>query len=39
MSGIAYSTIMLGVLIPKLNIWISRGKYRNKDKEINNTCK
>ena len=31
MSGIAYSTIMLGVLLPKLNIWMTRGKY-NKDK-------
>ena len=28
MSGIAYSTIMLGVLLPKLNIWMTR---RNKE--------
>ena len=28
MSGIAYSAIMLGVLLPKLNIWMTkRGKY------------
>lgn len=26
MSGIAYSAIMLGVLLPKLNIWMTRGK-------------
>ena len=26
-SGIAYSTIMLGVLLPKLNIWMTRSKY------------
>ena len=30
MSGIAYSAIMLGVLLPKLNIWMTRGKYNNK---------
>ena len=24
MSGIAYSAIMLGVLLPKLNIWMTR---------------
>ena len=23
-SGIAYSTVMLGVLLPKLNIWMTR---------------
>lgn len=29
MSGIAYSAIMLGVLLPKLNIWMTRrGKYK-----------
>ena len=27
MSGIAYSAIMLGVLLPKLNIWMTRGKH------------
>jgi len=32
MAGIAYSAIMLGVLLPKLNIWMTRkGKY----KEVN----
>ena len=30
MSGIAYSAIMLGVLLPKLNIWMTRGKRSNK---------
>ena len=33
MSGIAYSAIMLGVLLPKLNIWMTRGK--NKLKGVN----
>ena len=35
MSGIAYSAIMLGVLLPKLNIWMTRGKY-NKKQNIKN---
>ena len=35
MSGIAYSTIMLGVLLPKLNIWMTRSKY-NKDESKTN---
>ena len=30
MSGIAYSAIMLGVLLPKLNIWMTKGKYNKK---------
>ena len=34
-SGIAYSAIMLGVLLPKLNIWMTRGKY-NKKQNIKN---
>jgi len=29
MSGIAYSAIMLGVLLPKLNIWMTRRKGNN----------
>ena len=29
MSGIAYSTIMLGVLLPKLNIWMTQHKKTN----------
>ena len=29
MSGIAYSAIMLGVLLPKLNIWMTRRKKTN----------
>ena len=35
MSGIAYSAIMLGVLLPKLNIWMTRGKH-NKRQNITN---
>ena len=31
MSGIAYSTIMLGVLLPKLNIWMTRRDKGNKN--------
>ena len=32
MSGIAYSAIMLGVLLPKLNIWMTRrGKYNKEE--------
>ena len=31
MSGIAYSTIMLGVLLPKLNIWMTRHKKTKKE--------
>jgi hypothetical protein len=31
MSGIAYSAIMLGVLLPKLNIWMTK----NGDKKNN----
>ena len=30
LSGIAYSTIMLGILLPKLNIWMTRGKSSDK---------
>ncbi|MBP3821393.1 hypothetical protein J6G99_07110 [bacterium] len=30
MSGIAYSSIMLGVLLPKLNIWMTRNKFDKK---------
>ena len=30
-SGIAYSAIMLGVLLPKLNIWMTRKKGNNND--------
>ena len=29
MSGIAYSAIMLGVLLPKLNIWMTKHKKTN----------
>lgn len=35
-AGIAYSAIMLGVLLPKLNIWMTRGKKVN-EKEIQNS--
>ena len=36
MSGIAYSAIMLGVLLPKLNIWMTRrGKYSNEQNTQN----
>ena len=38
MSGIAYSAIMLGVLLPKLNIWMTRGKH-NKKQNITNSEK
>ena len=38
MSGIAYSAIMLGVLLPKLNIWMTRGKH-NKKQNITNSVK
>ena len=31
MSGIAYSTIMLGILLPKLNIWMTRRDKGNKN--------
>ena len=34
MSGIAYSAIMLGVLLPKLNIWMTRGKHDKKQNII-----
>jgi hypothetical protein len=35
-SGIAYSAIMLGVLLPKLNIWMTKsGKY-NKEQTVQN---
>ena len=33
MSGIAYSAIMLGVLLPKLNIWMTRKKGNKQDKK------
>lgn len=38
MSGIAYSAIMLGILLPKLNIWMTRGgKHKAEgDKSKNN---
>lgn len=39
MSGIAYSAIMLGVLLPKLNIWMTRGKNKqnvSSDEKTNN---
>ena len=32
-SGITYSAVMLGVLLPKLNIWMTRNKY-NKKKNV-----
>ena len=35
MSGILYSAIMLGVLLPKLNIWMTKGKNVNKTEEQN----
>lgn len=35
MSGIAYSAIMLGVLLPKLNIWMTRGKSNKKQNTTN----
>lgn len=38
MSGIAYSAIMLGVLLPKLNIWMTRDKH-NKKQNIPNEQK
>lgn len=31
-SGILYSAIMLGVLLPKLNIWMTKGKAKNEEK-------
>ena len=31
MSGIAYSAIMLGVLLPKLNIWMTKRQKKNKE--------
>ncbi len=34
-SGIAYSAIMLGVLLPKLNIWMTKKKGNNKNSEQN----
>ena len=34
MSGIAYSAIMLGVLLPKLNIWMTRKKGNKKDENV-----
>ena len=37
MSGIAYSAIMLGVLLPKLNIWMTRKKGNNDNKNIKQT--
>lgn len=33
MSGIAYSAIMLGVLLPKLNIWMTRKKGKDNNME------
>ncbi len=33
-SGIAYSAIMLGILLPKLNIWITRNKGKKDNKNI-----
>ena len=41
-SGIIYSTVMLGILLPKLNIWMTRGKHKQepeKNAEINNNNK
>ena len=34
MSGIAYSAIMLGVLLPKLNIWMTRKKGNDNNKNF-----
>ncbi len=34
MSGIAYSAIMLGVLLPKLNIWMTKKKWNKKGQEL-----
>ena len=34
MSGIAYSAIMLGVLLPKLNIWMTRKKGKKNNENI-----
>ena len=31
-AGIAYSAIMLGILLPKLNIWMTKNKDYNKNK-------
>ncbi len=31
-SGILYSALMLGVLLPKLNIWMTKGKAKNEEK-------
>ena len=31
-SGILYSAVMLGVLLPKLNIWMTKGKAKNEEK-------
>ncbi|MBR6099337.1 hypothetical protein IKP85_06290 [bacterium] len=38
MSGIAYSAIMLGVLLPKLNIWMTRkgGNHKKNNDYVNN---
>ena len=34
LSGIAYSAIMLGVLLPKLNIWMTRGKRKKTNSKL-----
>ncbi len=34
MAGIVYSAVMLGVLLPKLNIWMTRGKGKDKQDNI-----
>lgn len=34
LSGIAYSAIMLGILLPKLNIWMTRKGVNNKKNDI-----
>jgi hypothetical protein len=36
-SGLAYSTIVLGVLLPKLNIFINKIRNKGKNAEINNS--
>ncbi len=39
MSGIAYSAIMLGVLLPKLNIWMTRKKGNTNKAAVQNIQK
>ena len=35
-SGILYSAVMLGILLPKLNIWMTKGKAKDNEKNSQN---